>query len=130
MLKLRMCTLHSRNFPIYFRLQSKTRERSYMLKTMREDTRRLKTEMKSALNSGMSSSEIGSTMFSKEMVLHASVCNATYLQCFLEQLVHLRHLGGNAEVDGAVADLDDETAADVWVDLNTCVNTSSNALHG
>jgi hypothetical protein len=40
-----------------------------------------------------------------------------YLQAVLEQLVHLGHLGGDGEVDGAVADLDDETAADIRVDL-------------
>jgi hypothetical protein len=40
-----------------------------------------------------------------------------YLQSILEQLVHFRHLGRNGEVDGAVANLDDKTAADVRVDL-------------
>ena len=40
-----------------------------------------------------------------------------YLQSILEQLVHLCHLGRDAEVDGAVADLDDEAAADLGVHL-------------
>lgn len=40
-----------------------------------------------------------------------------YLQAVAEELVHLGHLGGNGEVNGAVADLDDEAAADVGVDL-------------
>ena len=40
-----------------------------------------------------------------------------YLQSVLEELVHLGHLGGNGQVDGAVADLDDESALDLRVDL-------------
>lgn len=40
-----------------------------------------------------------------------------YLQSVLEQLVHPGHLGGDGEVDGAVANLDDESTADVGVDL-------------
>lgn len=46
-----------------------------------------------------------------------SISTATYLQSCLEEVVHLVHLGGNAQVDGTVADLDDEAAADIWVDL-------------
>ena len=42
---------------------------------------------------------------------------ATYLQSILEELVHPRHLRRNTEVDCAVADLDDEAAADIWVYL-------------
>lgn len=40
-----------------------------------------------------------------------------YLQSILEELVHPGHLGRNAEVDGTLTDLDDETTPDVWVDL-------------
>lgn len=40
-----------------------------------------------------------------------------YLQGILEQLVHAGHLGGDGEIDGTVANLDDKTAADVGVDL-------------
>jgi hypothetical protein len=39
------------------------------------------------------------------------------LQGVVEELVHLGDLGGHGQVDGAVANLDDETAEDVWVDL-------------
>jgi hypothetical protein len=38
-----------------------------------------------------------------------------YLQSILEQLVHAGHLGGDGEIDGAVADFDNETATDVRV---------------
>ena len=37
----------------------------------------------------------------------------------MEEVVHLVHLGGNAQVDGTVADLDNETTADIWVDLKS-----------
>lgn len=40
-----------------------------------------------------------------------------YLQSILEQLVHLGHLRRDRQVDGAVANLDNESAADLWVDL-------------
>jgi hypothetical protein len=40
-----------------------------------------------------------------------------YLQSILEQLVHLGHLGGDGQVNGAVADLDDEATTDIGVDL-------------
>jgi hypothetical protein len=40
-----------------------------------------------------------------------------YLQSILEQLVHLGHLGRDGQVDGAVANLDDQAAADLRVDL-------------
>lgn len=40
-----------------------------------------------------------------------------YLQSILEQLVHLGHLGRDRQVDGAVANLDNESAADLGVDL-------------
>lgn len=39
------------------------------------------------------------------------------LQAVGEDLVHLGDAGGDAEVDGAVTDLDDETADNVRVDL-------------
>jgi hypothetical protein len=39
------------------------------------------------------------------------------LQRVGEELVHLGDAGGDAEVDGAVANLDDESADDVGVDL-------------
>jgi len=48
---------------------------------------------------------------------HSTPNTTTYLQSVLEQLVHARHLGRDAEVDGTVADLDNKTTADVWVDL-------------
>lgn len=40
-----------------------------------------------------------------------------YLQSILEQLVHLGHLGRDGQVDGAVANLNDESATDLGVDL-------------
>lgn len=40
-----------------------------------------------------------------------------HLQSIGQSLVHLGHLGGDAEVDGAVADLNDEAANQVGVDL-------------
>ena len=42
---------------------------------------------------------------------------STCLQGILEELVHFGNLGRDAEVDGAVANLDNETSPDVWVDL-------------
>jgi hypothetical protein len=39
------------------------------------------------------------------------------LQSVTEQLVHLGHLRGDREIDGAVANLNDKAAADIWVDL-------------
>lgn len=42
---------------------------------------------------------------------------ALYLQSILEQLVHPGHLAGDGEIDGTVADFDNEAATDVWVDL-------------
>lgn len=40
-----------------------------------------------------------------------------HLQSISQSLVHLGDLGGDAEVDGAVADLDDEATNKVGVDL-------------
>jgi|TARA_R110002003_G_scaffold41_12_gene2930 hypothetical protein len=40
-----------------------------------------------------------------------------YLQSIFEELVHLGHLGRDGQIDGAVADLDNESSADLWVDL-------------
>ena len=40
-----------------------------------------------------------------------------YLQSVLEELVHPGHLGGDGQIDGAVANLDDEAANDLGVDL-------------
>lgn len=40
-----------------------------------------------------------------------------YLQSVLEELVHLGHLGGDGKVDGAVADLNNESTLDLGVDL-------------
>ena len=40
-----------------------------------------------------------------------------YLQSVLEELVHLGHLGGDGQVDGTVADLNDESTTDLRVDL-------------
>jgi hypothetical protein len=39
------------------------------------------------------------------------------LQVVSEELVHLADAGGDAEVNGSVADLDDESTNDVGVDL-------------
>jgi hypothetical protein len=39
------------------------------------------------------------------------------LQAVRKQLVHLGDAGGDAEVDGTVADLNDESTDDVGVDL-------------
>lgn len=44
-----------------------------------------------------------------------------FLQSIRQELVHLGDAGGDAEVDGSVADLDDETADDVRVDLGSFV---------
>lgn len=44
---------------------------------------------------------------------------ATYLQGLSKKLVHAGHLGRDAEVDGTVANLDNETATDLRVDLST-----------
>ena len=41
-----------------------------------------------------------------------------YLQSVSEELVHLGDLGGNTEVDGAVANLDNESNTDVGVELS------------
>lgn len=46
---------------------------------------------------------------------HSSIL---HLQSIGQKLVHLGDLGGDAEVDGAVTDLDDEAANQVGVDLN------------
>lgn len=47
-----------------------------------------------------------------------------YLQLILEELVHPGHLCGNAKIDCSVADFDDKTAADFWVDLESVSNSS------
>lgn len=47
-----------------------------------------------------------------------------YLQGVLEELVHLGDLGGNAEVNGAVTDLDDEASLDLGVDLARIVSSA------
>jgi hypothetical protein len=39
------------------------------------------------------------------------------LQSILEQLVHLGHLGRHGQIDSAVANLDNQAAADLGVDL-------------
>jgi hypothetical protein len=39
------------------------------------------------------------------------------LQAVRQELVHLGDAGGDGEVDGAVADLDDESTDDIGVDL-------------
>jgi hypothetical protein len=44
-------------------------------------------------------------------------CESLYLQSVLEQLVHLGHLARDGQVDGAVANLDNEAALDLGVDL-------------
>jgi hypothetical protein len=41
-----------------------------------------------------------------------------YLQSISEELVHLGDLGCNTEVDGAVANLNDESTTDLGVDLS------------
>lgn len=45
------------------------------------------------------------------------------LQVVREELVHLGDLGGDAEIDGAVADLDDETADNLGVDLGPVLDS-------
>lgn len=52
-----------------------------------------------------------------------------YLQLILEELVHLRQFCGNAKIDGSVADLNDETAADIWVDLRSVSNAGSDNVN-
>ena len=44
-------------------------------------------------------------------------CSLLYLQSILEQLVHAGHLSGDREIDGAVADFDNEAALNFRVDL-------------
>jgi len=46
-----------------------------------------------------------------------------HLQGVRQELVHLGDAGGDAEVDGAVTDLDDESTNDVGVDLKTSVRS-------
>jgi hypothetical protein len=46
-----------------------------------------------------------------------SILRALYLQSVLEQLVHLRHLARDGQVNGAVANLDNEATLDLGVDL-------------
>ena len=43
--------------------------------------------------------------------------SALYLQSILEQLVHLGHLRRHGKVNGAVGNLDNQSAADLGVDL-------------
>lgn len=40
-----------------------------------------------------------------------------YLQSIREKLVHLGHLGGDGQINGPVANLDDESTTDIGVDL-------------
>lgn len=47
----------------------------------------------------------------------ARLCELLYLQSVCEQLVHLCHLGRNREIDGTVANLDNQSTLDFWVDL-------------
>jgi len=44
---------------------------------------------------------------------------AIHLQSILKQLVHARHLRRDAQVDRTVANLHDETATNIRVDLHT-----------
>ncbi len=43
------------------------------------------------------------------------------LQRILQQLVHARHLGRDAEIDRPIANLDNEPAADVWLNLYSSI---------
>ena len=52
-----------------------------------------------------------------ELALQGNSSRVQNLQGVLEKLVHLGKLSGNAEVNGAVANLDDESALDLGVDL-------------
>jgi hypothetical protein len=64
-------------------------------------------------NINLTSTPSGTLTFSllakKEVILH--------LQGISQSLVHLGDLGGNAEINGAVTDLDDESTNEVGVDL-------------
>lgn len=42
---------------------------------------------------------------------------SNYLQSISQDLVHLGDAGGDGEIDGAVADLNDEASLDIRVDL-------------
>lgn len=44
-------------------------------------------------------------------------CRVLYLQSVLEELVHLSHLCRDGQIDGAVANLNDESTTDIGVDL-------------
>lgn len=63
-----------------------------------------------------------SSIATKEEVLN--------LQTVSEQLVHLGKLGRDAEVDCPVANLDDETADDIGVDLRCVIRMKSRVKGG
>jgi hypothetical protein len=67
-------------------------------------------------------------MFLKRSIVHWFSIRrrkkGNYLQLILEKLVHPGHFCGNAKVNCSVADLDDEAAADIWVDLKNVSNFS------
>jgi hypothetical protein len=47
----------------------------------------------------------------------SSFLRVVYLQSISEELVHLGDLGGDGEIDGALANLNDEATEDIGVDL-------------
>lgn len=51
------------------------------------------------------------------MNVSARYIRLLYLQSVLEELVHLGHLGGDGQVDGAVADFNNKSTTDLGVDL-------------
>ena len=56
-------------------------------------------------------------MGTRKHVYQSPPSTTTYLQRVLQELVHPGNLARNTEVDGAVADLDDQAAVDIRVDL-------------
>lgn len=50
---------------------------------------------------------------------YSTIYSYRYLQSVGKKLVHLRNLGGNGKVDGAVANLNNEATLDLRVDLQT-----------
>jgi hypothetical protein len=68
--------------------------------------------------------------FNCTLVLYPTQKRGNYLQLILKELVHPGHLRGNAKIDCSIADLDDETAADIRVDLKVVSDADKNSKDG
>lgn len=53
----------------------------------------------------------------KPVAISTAIKDGRYLQGVLQKLVHLCQLGTDAEVNGTVANFDNQASTDVWVDL-------------